>query len=128
VTIAHAAWHRIRNYRMTMNGDFVRMCKGTNLLYSGTVIPLQPQNLLLWKGNIITGPWGSRRLRLPEFWDSWQIKVVRLSALCTRCLYSSGNIPATHFCWRFIRPQGHSAARRIKLMINTVESKTILLS
>ena len=120
-------WQWIRNYRMTMNGDFARMCKETNLHYSGTVIPLQPQNLVLWKGNNITGPWGSRSSRLPEFWDSWHVKVVRLSAPCTRCLYSSGDIPATHLCWRLGRPQDHSAARRIKSMINTVESKTVLL-
>jgi len=55
------------------------------------------------------------------------MKVVRLSALCIRCLYSSGDIPATHFCWRLCRPQDHSASRRIKSMINTVESKTVLL-
>jgi hypothetical protein len=115
---------------MTMNGDFLRMCKETNLHYSGTVILLQPQNLLLWKGNNITGldrAWSSRSLKLPEFWDSRHMKVVRLSALCTRCLYSSGDIPATHFCRRLGRPQGYSAARRIKSVINAVESKTVLL-
>jgi hypothetical protein len=34
-----------------------------------------------------TGPWGSRRLRLPEFIDNRHMKVVRLSALRTGCLY-----------------------------------------
>jgi len=50
---------------MTMNGDFIRMCKETNLHHSGTVIPLQPQNLLLWKDNNITGL--DRPLGLQEF-------------------------------------------------------------
>jgi hypothetical protein len=53
-----------------MNGDLIRMCKETNLHYSGTVIPLKPQNLLLWKGNNITGLdrlLGLRSLRFPEF-------------------------------------------------------------
>jgi hypothetical protein len=30
-----------------------------------------------------------------------------------------GNIPATHFCYRLSRPQGHSAARRIVSMKNS---------
>ena len=34
-----------------------------------------------------TGPKGSRRLRLPEFLDSRHMKVVRLSAVNTGCLY-----------------------------------------
>jgi hypothetical protein len=29
-----------------------------------------------------------------------------------------GDIPGTHFCYRLIRPQGHSAAGRIKSMKN----------
>jgi len=29
-----------------------------------------------------------------------------------------GNIPGTHFCYRVIRPQGHSAAGRIMSMKN----------
>ena len=35
----------------------------------------------------------------PRFQDSRHIKVVRLSALRTGCLYPSGNIPGTHFCY-----------------------------
>ena len=42
-----------------------------------------------------TGPEGSRRLRIP---DIQHMKLVRLSALRTGCLYSPGNIPGTHFC------------------------------
>jgi hypothetical protein len=32
------------------------------------------------------------------FWDGQHMKVVRLSALHTGCLYPPGNIPGTHFC------------------------------
>jgi hypothetical protein len=45
--------------------------------------------------------------------------VVRLSAPRTGRLYSHGNIPRTHFCWRLSRPQGHSAAGRIMSMKNS---------
>ena len=53
----------------------------------GKAIPLQA-----W-----TGPEGSSRLRLPRFRDNRHTKVVRLSALRTGRLYSSGNIPDTHY-------------------------------
>jgi hypothetical protein len=43
----------------------------------GKAFPLQA-----WRG-----PWGSRRLRLPEFLDNRHRKVVRLSALLTGRLY-----------------------------------------
>ena len=46
-------------------------------IYKGKAIPLQA-----W-----TGPEGSRRLRLLDFTDNLHMKVVRLSALCTGCLY-----------------------------------------
>jgi len=36
--------------------------------------------------------------------------VVKLSAQRTGRLYSSGNIPGTHLCWRLGRQLGHSAA------------------
>jgi hypothetical protein len=68
-----------------------------------------------------TGPWVSRRLwRLPAFLDNRHLKVTRLSALRTDCLYPPGDIPGTHFCWRLSRPQGHSAARRITSMKNPI--------
>jgi len=46
-------------------------------VYKSVAIPIQS-----W-----TGPYGSRRLRLPEFLDSWLMKVVRLSALPTGLFY-----------------------------------------
>jgi hypothetical protein len=80
-----------------------------NSLCKGTAIPLQA-----W-----TGPESCRRLRLPEFLDSRQMKVIRLSAQSTGCIYPAGDIAATHFCWRPSRPQGHSAAGGIMSMKNS---------
>jgi len=45
-----------------------------------------------------TDPKGSRRLRLPEFLDKQQMKVVRLSVLSTVCLYLLAEAPGTDFC------------------------------
>jgi hypothetical protein len=45
--------------------------------FDGKAFPLQA-----W-----TGPWGSRRLRLPEFLENQHLKVVRLSALRTGRFY-----------------------------------------
>ena len=53
-----------------------------------------------------------------RFPDIWHMKVVRLSALCISHLYHPGNIPGTHFCYRLIQPQGHSAGGRIMSMKN----------
>ena len=47
------------------------------------------------------------------------MKVVRLSALRTGHLYTPGNIPGTHFCWRLSQPRGHRAAGRIMWMKNS---------
>jgi hypothetical protein len=44
-----------------------------------------------------TGSSGSKRLRLPEFLDSWHMKVARVSAVRTGRLYPKGDIPGTHF-------------------------------
>jgi hypothetical protein len=40
--------------------------------------------------------------------------VVRLSALRAGHALPPRNLPGTHFCWRLSRPQGHSAAGRIR--------------
>jgi len=37
-------------------------------------------------------------LEAPRVHDNRHMKVVRLSALCTSCLYPPGNIPGTHLC------------------------------
>jgi hypothetical protein len=51
----------------------------------------------------ITGldrPLGSRRLRLPEFLDSWHMKIVTMSALAPEAFtpHPQGDTPGTHFC------------------------------
>ena len=65
-----------------------------------------------------TGPLGSKRLRLPEFLDSWYMKVVWSSVLHTGHLNPPQYIPGTHFCYRLSQAQGHSAPGRIKSMKN----------
>jgi hypothetical protein len=54
------------------------------------------------------------QVEAPEFLDNRHMKVVRLSALRTGCLYPSGKMPGTHFCYRLSRLQCPIAARRIK--------------
>jgi len=54
---------------------------------SNKTIPLQD----------LTGPYSTKRLRLPEFLDSQHMKVLMLSAGLT---YSPGEISGTYFCYR----------------------------
>jgi len=61
--------------------------------------------------------------QIPRLQDNQHIKVVRLSALHTGCLYTPGNIPVTHFCHRLSRPWGHSAAGSIMAMKNPTTLK-----
>jgi len=44
-----------------------------------------------------TCPWGSRRLRLPEFLDIRHMEAVRLLAPRIGRLYPTEDIPVTHF-------------------------------
>jgi hypothetical protein len=51
--------------------------------------------------NPITGldrPRGFQEVEAPRFQDNWQMKVVRLWALRSGCLYRPGMIPGTRFC------------------------------
>jgi len=65
-----------------------------------------------------TEPYRSRRPGVPEFLDYHHMKVVGLSAVRTDRLYQPADITGTHFCYRLIRTQGHSAVRRIMSMKN----------
>jgi len=56
-----------------------------------------------------------QKVEAPRFLNSQHIKVIRLSALRTSRLYSPGNIPGTHFCYRLSRFYGHSAAGRMSI-------------
>jgi len=46
----------------------------------------------------LDSPLGFQEVEATRFQDSQHMKVVRLSALHTSCLYHPGNIPGTHFC------------------------------
>jgi hypothetical protein len=61
-----------------------------------------------------TGLCSSRRSRLPEFLENRHTKVAILSPLGIVHLYAPGDSPGTHFCYRLRRPQGHSAAGRVR--------------
>jgi len=37
-------------------------------------------------------------LYVPEFLEKWDMKMSKLSALCTSCLYPQGATDNTHFC------------------------------
>ena len=45
-----------------------------------------------------------------------------MSGLRTGHLYPQGNIPGTHFCYRWSQPQGHSAAGRIMSTKNSKDA------
>jgi hypothetical protein len=73
-----------------------------NISLSLTVQFVDPYYALYGKGKAIplqalTGSEGSRRLNLPDFQDSWYMKVARLSALRTGHLY-----PRKHFWYSFL--------------------------
>jgi len=74
----------------------------------GNAIPVQD-----W-----AGPKCSRSLNFPEFLDSRQTKVAKLSTLATRRLYTPKDNPGIHFCYKLSRTQRHSATGRIKSMEN----------
>jgi len=79
--------------------------------------------------NPITGPetsWGFQQLEVSRFQHSWDIKAVRLSALHTDRLYSSGYIPGTHFCHRLSAPQAHCDRRikSVKTYYDTIGNRT----
>ena len=51
------------------------------------------------QSNPCKGPKGSRSLRLPDLHDNRHMKVVKLSAQCTRHLYAPRNILVARFCY-----------------------------
>ena len=81
--------------------------------------------LFIVKRNIkqsLTGPEGSRSLRLPGFQDNRHIKIVRLSGLRTSCLNPPGNISGTRLCYRLNQLQCHISTGRIMLMTNSSDT------
>jgi hypothetical protein len=69
-----------------------------------------------------TGPYVSRKLRLPEFLYNWRTKVARLSALITGRLHPQEKSVVLISVKRLSQPQGHSAARTIKSMKNSSDT------
>jgi hypothetical protein len=85
----------------------ISQCRATFFAHGtggGKAIPVQ-----VW-----TDPEGSRR-----FQDNRHMKVIRLSALSTGCLYPPGNIPDIHVCLKLSQPQDHSAVGRIMSIKNS---------
>jgi hypothetical protein len=66
----------------------------------------------------------------PTFSDIWLIHGGKVVSITRRPLFTPRNIPGTHFCQRLIRPQGHSAAGRISMLLKipTFTLYTSLLS
>jgi hypothetical protein len=67
-----------------------------------------------------TGPYDSRKLRLPEFLNNWHTRLARLSASCTCHLFPPGDICGTHFCKRLSQAQDHNGPRSIMSMKNSI--------
>jgi hypothetical protein len=52
--------------------------------------------------------------RLPHFLDNWLTDGGEVVRLTGRPPFTPKKIPGTHFCYRLIGPQDHSAAGRIR--------------
>jgi hypothetical protein len=73
------------------------------------------------------GPKGCETLRLPYFLDNQLIDGVEVVSIMSRALFIPRKIPGSHFCYRLSRPQGHSAAGRIRSIEksnNTIGNRT----
>jgi hypothetical protein len=80
-------------------------------LVISTTLPQSPHITVAGKAiplKALTGPEGSRRLRLPDFMTigTWRWQGCQP---CAPAAFTPGNIPGTHFCWSLSRPQGHRA-------------------
>ena len=103
------------------------MCGALRPLLPTLFCSFVPQHLGPFLFRVKAIPEGSRSLRLTDF-DT--VKVVRLSALCTGRLYSTGKIPGTYFCYILSQSQGHFAAGRIvsmEISSDTIGNRTRIL-
>jgi hypothetical protein len=60
----------------------------------------------------------------PIFQENRHMKLVSLSALCTRHLDAPGNIPGTHFCYRQSRTDSHTVAGSMSVISLRIEPTT----
>jgi hypothetical protein len=60
------------------------------------------------------GPWGCETSRLPHFLDTRLTDGGKVVSPTRRTPFTPRKTSGTHFCWRLSRPQGHSAAGRIR--------------
>jgi hypothetical protein len=60
------------------------------------------------------GPWGFKKSRIPHFLENRLRDNREIVSLMRWLPFISRNIPDTRFCYRLNRPQGHSAAGRIR--------------
>jgi hypothetical protein len=72
------------------------------------------------------GPWGCETSRLPYFLDNQLTDVGEVVSPTRRPPFTPRKIPGTHFCSRLSRPQGHSAAGRVRSIekSNDIENRT----
>jgi hypothetical protein len=102
------------NFENVMNTSLPPRCKSPTLCCTSLLsAKLKQTHYRPGQALRVPGCWGSQILK-----DDRHMKVVRLSAICTGCLYPPGNTPGTHVCQRLSQPQGHSAAGRIMSMKN----------
>ena len=67
----------------------------------------------------LDSPRGLQVVEAPKIFTQSIHKAGKVVALHTGRLYPPGKIPGTHFSHRLSRPQGHSAAGRIKSRLAT---------
>jgi len=77
---------------------------GTKCHTTCTVCVLTSKNVKVKKS--LCRPWGFQEAEVPRIQHDRHMKVVKLSALRIGRLYTSGDIPSTHFCYRLSRHQG----------------------
>jgi hypothetical protein len=83
-----------------------RPCVSPKRLY-----PQRSHAVVTWK----LGSYPCKRTsRLPHFHDTRLTDGGEVVSLTRRPPFTPRKIPGTHFCYRMSRPQGHSAAGRIR--------------
>jgi hypothetical protein len=90
-------------------------CSAQNCHNSLSMLPSVPSKGKVIPLQTLTGPEGSRRLRLPDFKTIGTRRWPRLSALRTGILYPPKEMFRLLICQRLSQPQGHRAAGRMTM-------------